>query len=239
MIAARIAALWGAEAVADFLRPSVFHVTAVWRRPEGPPAVLRINADTPKSATDRFSLEIARARADAIVATGQILRDEPEERFAIADAEIQAWRRTTFGDTPTTLAVLTSGRAIDFDHPAFHAEHLRPIVFTANARLEAPTNVEVIVDANASPRTLIAYLRRRCSRISIEAGPSASRLLYEAPLAVDELLLSTLVAERVPANTVGGDFFAEPELAARFAERSTPVVRTERGRTWRFERFSA
>lgn len=237
MSAARIAALWGADAAAAFARPAVYHVTAVWDRPDGPPAVLKINDDTPKSSTDRFALDVARARADAIVATGQILRDEPDEAYVVDDAELGAWRRATFGDAPTTLAILTSGRSIDFDHPAFGAAHLRPLVFTANDALVAPGHVEVVVRADASVRSLVEHLKREHRRIAIEAGPSTARELYDAPVGVDELLLSTLVAASVPENTVGGDFLDGDALAARFERRSSPVVREEHGRTWRFERY--
>ncbi len=236
MIDARIDALWGDGAARDFAAPAVFHVTAIGSA-DGAPVVLRINADTPRSETDRFALSVARARADAIVATGKILRDEPSERFAIQDPAIAQWRRDTFAAERATLAILTSGRAVDFAHPAFTAEHLAPVVFTSNPDLVGPPHVEVVHWPVPTLRAVIEHLSERGhERISIEAGPSAARALYDPPLALDELLLSE-VEGPLPTSVVGGAFFGAAELRSCFAQRSAPVTRTEHDRTWRFVRY--
>jgi hypothetical protein len=60
-------------------REGVLHVTAVAglaRR------TLRIDEHTPKSLADTVALNLARARADAIVITGKLLRDEPALSYA-------------------------------------------------------------------------------------------------------------------------------------------------------------
>lgn len=236
MIGARIDALWGEGAAEAFRAPAVFHVTAVGAH-EGGPVVLKINEDTPKSATDRFALFVARARADAIVVTGQILRDEQNEDFTISDEDVRAWRRSTFGAAPTTLAVITSGRDIDFDHPAFSTPGLAPLVFTSHRSLVAPRGIEVVHHEAPTPRALVAALHARGRvRISIEAGPTTARRLYDAPLALDEVLLSMVEGPLAP-SVVGGAFFDAVALDERFAARSPTVTRVEHGRTWRFSRY--
>jgi len=60
-------------------RPAVSHSTAVWRADEDQPVLsIRINEHSPKSELDFLALHIGRARADAIIITGKILREEPE-----------------------------------------------------------------------------------------------------------------------------------------------------------------
>ena len=55
----------------------VIHPTAQWRAPDDRYVTLRLNADTPTSRHDRFALNLSRARADALITTGKILREEP------------------------------------------------------------------------------------------------------------------------------------------------------------------
>ena len=56
----------------------VLHVAAVWETPDGRYRTLRVGEGAIRSASDAVVLSAARARADAIVTTGRILRDEPE-----------------------------------------------------------------------------------------------------------------------------------------------------------------
>ncbi|MEM9491879.1 MAG: hypothetical protein AAGC55_22225, partial [Myxococcota bacterium] len=119
----------------------VVHVTAVWARDH---LTLRINAETPRSEWDWFALNAARARADAIITTGKILREEPEVSHAIqgpgrAAEGLTEWRRQVLGKTePPYLLVLTSGRGLpergrlaDW-HPALRGA-TRPILYTGSA----------------------------------------------------------------------------------------------------------
>ena len=86
--------LFGAVPIDD----GVVHVTALWAPPEGERRTLLIGEHSPKSDHDFFSLNLARARADAILVTGKILREEPTLRYDLQGAgelpaALAAWRR--------------------------------------------------------------------------------------------------------------------------------------------------
>ncbi|MBK8593593.1 MAG: dihydrofolate reductase family protein [Sandaracinaceae bacterium] len=182
-------------------REGVLHVTAVAglaRR------TLRIDEHTPKSLADTFALNLARARADAIVITGKLLRDEPALSYAPgspgpAAPAMADYRRQLGRDARPWLVVLTRGAGLPLTHPVFHDGHTRPLIHAPAAAAEALRAVapcEVLgSDGEASLAGLVAALRARGARtISFEAGPSTTRELYtgDAPL-LDELCLSAFL----------------------------------------------
>ena len=100
-------------------RPRVSHSFAAWESAEGAPlTTILINEHSPRSELDWLSLHIARARADAIVITGKILRDEPSLSFDLrADARwgdaLLSWRKERWGITePPWLLILLGVIAI-------------------------------------------------------------------------------------------------------------------------------
>jgi riboflavin biosynthesis pyrimidine reductase len=227
-------------------RAGVVHVTAVWEPPEGGALVtLAIGPDTPRSEHDAFVLSLARARADAIVTTGKMLRDEPHTRYDLsgpADA-LAAWRRERAGcDVPPWLLVLTSGRDVPLDHPALHGAP-RPIVYTtrqsaaALAPAVAGTRIEVVGVDSPSARSAIDHLRagRGAKLVSIEAGPTTSRALYDDPVAVDELMLSVYAAPELDRRVRGKPLLSHAELAARLPHATEPVEVSEPSGPWRFQ----
>lgn len=86
--------------------------------------VIAIGPHSPPSATDRFVLGAARARSDALVTSGAVLRAEPRlvHRLAETVAEesgLRAWRQHRLGRSrPPQLIVLTREGEIPVDHPA-------------------------------------------------------------------------------------------------------------------------
>src|SRR5262249_32038885 len=153
-----------------------------------------------------FLLLTARARADAIVATGEILRRERQlVHEPLANAGLAAWRRSVLGDAdPPLSVVLTRGLALDFEQPLFRAA-TQGLIFTgaAAARRLGPRprrNLEVVGPPAPSLRAALAFLRgeRGCRTIDVEAGPSSTAELYEDPLAVDELMLSIYEEKPLP-----------------------------------------
>lgn len=232
----RIAALYG---VPLHHAGGVVHVASVWTE-AGQPRVIRIGPAAPPCATDRFVLDLARARADAIVLTGRILRDEPELAYTFAGesaASLSAWRRVLLGKRdPPRIVVLTSGRAIDFTHPTFRTA-TRPLVFTSNAaRLDPPPHVELVRVPEPSLHAAIAWLRRDgATTITIEAGPSTALALWDDPVVVDELMLSVYEGSLHPSAR-GLPFLAPFALAAR-ARCVASTRRDESSGSWRFERW--
>jgi riboflavin biosynthesis pyrimidine reductase len=210
----------------------VLHVVAVH---EGADArsVIRIGALAPKSATDFFALELARARVEAIVITGAILRAEPELRYALS-SELAAYRGELGLTRPPCLVVLTGGD-IPLDHPAL-AGPARPIIFTSSEAapaLRARTAIEIVGVPAPSARRALAHLRdeRGHRSISVEAGPTTAVPLYADPCAIDELALSVFTGE-LDLGARGGRFLDERELERRF-DRVSVEVEAE----WRFERW--
>jgi len=119
-------------------RPAVSHSTAVWRADEDAPVTsIRINEHGPKSDLDFLALHMGRARADGIIITGKILREEPELTYDLradprwGDALVD-WRERRWGlSEPPWLLILTGRGDIDFDHPVFHG-WVKPLIFTTD-----------------------------------------------------------------------------------------------------------
>lgn len=214
----------------------VVHVTALYTEPNGALHSLRICPSSPKSPHDFFALQLSRARADAIVITGQILRDEPTLRFELPEALV-SWRARRH-DTPPKLLVLTSGQSIDLAHPALDGTWASPVIFTgteAATRIRPNASFGVVGHPEPSIETAIAWLRDEGARtITIEAGPSTSRVLHEAGH-VDQLVLS-IFRGPVAAEARGPRLFAdEAEVWRRLGTGTPPVIVDAGGGTWSFQ----
>jgi riboflavin biosynthesis pyrimidine reductase len=226
----------------------VLHVASVWRDAEGEARVLRIGPKAPKSRHDAFLLSLARARAEALVSTGRILREEPALTHGLRGppelrAALAAWRRErlVLAHDPWLL-VLSSGRALDSMHPAFHGA-VRPLLFVPSAAAAglrdrfAATEARVASVPQPSLRLALDHLRRLgARRITIEAGPTTARALYDDPPRVDELWLASYAGAPPPREAIGAPFVADDRLAAVLPDASEPCEREETSGPWRFER---
>lgn len=222
----------------------VIHVVAVCKRPDNGLSVLKIRPESPKSEADFFSLSLARARADAIVTSGRILREEPDLTHALPE-ELAGWRRSERGKPLAPIsAVLTSGRDLDLDHPLFR-QSAHALIFTsleATARLAegaASRGIELVGSDNPDLIGLLDFLRRdkRALTVSLEAGPSTVLPLYaRSPVVVDELMLSIFHGS-VPDELFGPAFLSVKELEALFSIRSVEQTLEETSGRWSFRRF--
>lgn len=226
----------------------VLHVASAWRAGDGALRVLRIGPKTPRSSHDAFLLALARARAEAIVTTGRILREEPALTHGplgppALRAALAAWRRERLVlALDPWLLVLSSGRSLDPAHPAFHAP-LRPLLFVPAAAATglrerfAETDVRVVSVPAPDVRLALDHLRRLgAKRVTIEAGPTTARALYEEPVRVDELWLATYEGERPDEGVIGEPFVDDARLAEALPAASQPVARDEPSGRWRFSR---
>lgn len=226
----------------------VLHVASVWRGDDGAARVLRIGPATPRSRHDRFLLALARARAEAIVTTGRILREEPALTHgpvgpAPLRAALEAWRRERLAlEAPPWLLVLSSGRGLDPAHPAFHGA-ARPILFVPAAAAAGlrdrfgATEVGIATVPAPSLRLALDHLRDLgARRITIEAGPTTARALYEAPVAVDELWRASYRGPRPDDGVIGESFASDARCEAALPLGTRPVVREEASGAWSFER---
>lgn len=226
----------------------VLQTVSVWRDPRGAAHVLRSGPRTPRSRSDSFLLALGRARAEAIVTTGKILRDEPGVTHAVFGAPamraaLLAWRRERLVlALDPWLLVLSSGRGLDPAHPAFHAP-LRPILFVPAAAATglrerfAETDVRVVAPPAPSLGAALDHLRRLGARhITVEAGPTSTRGLYEDPVGIDELWLSTYAGSPPDPEVIGEPFADDAALVAALPGASTAVERDEASGPWRFER---
>jgi len=229
------------------IRPAVSHSFAAWSSAEDAPlTTIRINEHSPKNELDFLALHIARARADAIIITGKILREEPELAYDLrsdprwGDA-LASWRLRRWGlCDPPWLLILTSGRDLDFEHPIFHG-WARPIIFTSDraaTRRLADAPCPVVRDDAPDLRRAIHHLQvsRDCDCVSIEAGPSTVRSLYERPMVVKELLLSVYVEASLDELAKGPPLIKLSEVRAMFRTETSANHRSQ-GQHWSFHRL--
>jgi len=228
-------------------RPAVSHSAAVWRADEDEPVTsIRINEHGPKSDLDFLALHIGRARADGIIITGKILREEPTLTYDLrADPRwgdaLVSWRERRWGLTdPPWLLILTSRGEIDFDHPVFHAD-VRPLIFTtdrAASRKLAAASCPVVADESPSIQRAIQHLHvtRECDCVSIEAGPSTARVLYERPMLVKELLLSVYLEASLDERAKGAPLVKLSDVRRLF-HSETSATHRESGKHWSFHRL--
>ena len=239
-VRARIDALYGGHELEQC--EGVVHVAAVfadgdtWR-------VLKIGEGAPQSATDGFVLALARARADAIVVTGKILRDEPQLRYALDGeygSDLLAWRRDVLHrSSPPALLVLSRSLDIDPHHPALHG-WAAPIVITSQEGAARAGDLGVRVVGLPEPSLLaaIAWARTRlfARTITIEAGPSTARTLYEDVSPVLDELMVSIAEGPVAASARGGALVSVARVRARLPIATADTVVHEPSGPWRFVR---
>lgn len=228
-------------------RPLLSHSIAVWRANEDTPLVtIRINEHSPKSDLDFLALHIGRARADAIVITGKILRDEPELSYDLhADSRwgeaLTHWRQCRWGLLePPWLLILTDSGEFDLRHPVFSG-WARPVIFTNDrtaTRKLAAAPCPVISDESPDINRAIQHLQLayECECISIEAGPSTVRSLYKRPMPVKELLLSVYLESSLDERAQGDTLIKLSEVRAMF-RTETSATHREGEQHWSFHRL--
>lgn len=229
------------------LSSGILHPAAVWQDGGGRLVTIRIGPSSPRSALDSFSLNLARARADAIVTTGKNLRSEPDLLHDLQGpghlpGALEAWRRERLGKHgPPISLILTTGKELDFTHRLFQGG-TKVLVFTTNeaakglkAEAEA-AGAEIVGEAEPSIRSALRFLRRRGAQtVAVEAGPSTSGELYRAPVVVDEALLSVYGAPDLAAELQGGELPGWQQLSAQFKGASGCAPAQEK--LWTFYRF--
>jgi hypothetical protein len=228
-------------------RPAVSQSFAAWRAaPNQPLTTIEINEHGPKSELDWLALHISRARADGIIITGKILRDEPNLTYTLrADprwgSALESWRELRWGlFDPPWILILTRRGDIDFEHPVFHGWG-RPLIFTTDrtaTRKLAAAPCPVVSDGAPDIRRAIQHLQlaRDCECVSIEAGPSTARELYERPMAVKELLLSVYLEPSLDPRAQG-DPLAELSAIRSLFHNETSATHRDAGRHWSFYRL--
>lgn len=209
--------------------------------------VIRIGEHAPKSAWDFFLLNLARASADVIVTTGKILRDEPALRYDLEGppgviGALHAYRDFRANKPARAdVVVLSSGRDLDLSHPTFRG-WARPVLAlpddATRARRDAEAaGIEVRTFATLSLRSLVGALTSEGRTVSIEAGPTSARALYDVPVAVSSLWLSRFEGD-VVSEARGEPFIADDVLEARLGNALSDVRIVEPSGTWRFRRYT-
>jgi riboflavin biosynthesis pyrimidine reductase len=228
-------------------------------------AVLAIGPASPASATDRFILGLARARADFILTSGSVLRAEPDLVHAFSedaklDQALRTWRRRVLEcDGEPSLVIVSYSGDIPLKHPSLGASRAG-IVWTAkHGRNRLGSSVshfkveEGIVESSQGEQRegpeigqslgrLIEFLRTRHSAktILIEAGPTLSQAFYVRPaadsLCLNELLLSRFEGD-VPPEALGPSFVSEETIGEVFPNPCTRTTIREPSGRWHFERY--
>lgn len=221
------------------LAARAIHVAAVWEASASTRRFLNIGPGSPESGTDRFILELARARADAVLTTGAILRAEPSTTHAIETPSLRAFRREVLGKpAPPVSVVLTSGRGLDPGHPVLSSEGGALLLVPERARLPARLDLPVLRASELDAVRAVALMLERFGTVALEVGPSVSAALYEAdPVGIDELLLSVYLEPRLAPRYRGGRFPAPDVVARSLSLAAVPRVERESSGRWRFERY--
>jgi riboflavin biosynthesis pyrimidine reductase len=244
----RVVKIYGTDLRGD---RGVIHVMSVWAESARNLVALRIGSETPRSETDTFVLNVARARADAIVTTGKVLRDEKDLTHEFrGDNDLKkafaSWRKQRLDKPePPISLVLTSGRELDLDHPLFGCSTL-PMVFTSQEGSEliresaARRGVDVVSRPEPSLRDAITTLREKhgAENIVIESGLTTSRSLYETPVLLNELMLSIYSGSRLPKSAKGKHFSSVPQLGLIFPLAGSTFQSDEESGRWIFRRFT-
>lgn len=234
----------------QYLGTGVLHVTSVWRKDPDTHLSIRIGPESPTSDIDQLALQLARARADAIVTTGRILRLEPDLNHSIQGPGrlpqgLADWRTKRMGKhKPAASLVMTSGRDLPLGHPIFKGPG-RVLIYTDSKGAwnvesrAADAGVEVVADDSPTPQKAIDVLRAQlgCATISIEAGPTVSRRLYEPPMKVDELLLSVYRGSNLSPKARGLRHIPPRDLERLMTRVSGPFVDADQEPHWEFHRY--
>jgi riboflavin biosynthesis pyrimidine reductase len=223
----------------------VVHVVSATRAPDGLLHVLSIGPHAPRSQTDFLVLQLCRARADAVLTTARILRKEPELSLSFTGpfAHALTQLRATLHPRQLTCAILTRSGDLPHPHPLFD-DAVHKLVLcredktrSLGQRLGSRPDVEVLPLTPATPRAALALLRARGDQaISIEAGPSTVRELYQAPAAIDELWLSRAELPALDARAIGGALPPDDVLFDGLRCVADTPCQEESG-PWRFQRY--
>jgi riboflavin biosynthesis pyrimidine reductase len=255
-VARELTALYG---TAEPPRPGVLHVMHVARDAQGRLAALRIGApSTPKSETDFFVLNAARAHADAVLTSAENLRREPGLSHALqgpwAEALARYRRETLRKQAPLTCAILTRTGDLPFAHPVWDDGSTKIVFMPASAissslsltlsqvrgeregRGDPPPAPRIVQLPDLDAVSAAQWLRANgASLVSVEAGPRSVRSLYEAS-AISELWLTHWQSVSADAE------FAGPLPADETLFRELVLLgsseRSEHGHSFRFERWS-
>ncbi len=225
----------------------VLQVMACHRR-DGALLALATGEGAPRCDEDAFALALARARADAIITTGAILREEPAlshapEASTDHGEAMAAWRSANGRQRPATTVVMTRSRDIDLDHPVFHGNN--PVLVFTNESAPPSFGIELaarggmlITEAEPTLQRCIARLQQTGSAaITVEAGPSTAAKLFEPPVLIDELLLTTLDAAALDPAYVRGELIREDALATRLRSTGPAYEARDGDHTWRLQRW--
>jgi hypothetical protein len=217
----------------------VVHVAAVASAPGGHLPVLATGSGAPATATDAFALEAARARVDAIVTTGEILRREAKLSHELS-RESAAWRREVLGsDRPALVVVLTRRPEEAVSHLALASGPRVVLTPSTRPATSSMAGIRVLERRFDSLAGALALLANECAArsISVEAGPHSARELYRPSPLVDELLLSIYEGPPLAPAASAGEFATAAEIGAVFGAPVHEHVEAAGGIPWRFRRY--
>ncbi len=111
-------------------------------------------------------------------------------------------------------------------------------VSSLRAMVHAAAPCPVVADQAPDIRRAIQHLQvsRECESVSIEAGPSTARSLYERPRAVNELLLSVYLEPTLDERAQGAPLITLSEVRQLFRSETSATHR-ENGRHWSFHKL--
>ncbi|MCH7568894.1 MAG: dihydrofolate reductase family protein [Nanoarchaeota archaeon] len=209
--------------------PAILHVAAVYLDPsDGKYKVIKVdNKNAPRSDHDSFALNLARARVDAIITSGQVVRLEKGLTHALqgpAPQGLQNYRSTTLDKPETPYSLILTRKVPDLEAEIFTSKATRPIIYTSTDSYnllqgnKALKDLGILVcDGGSSPEIegALEYLKiLGVASISMEAGPSVANPLYKNGL-VSELMLSVYRGD-IQKEVIGDEFISKEEIEKDF-----------------------
>jgi riboflavin biosynthesis pyrimidine reductase len=224
----------------------VTQISAGVRQRDGRLQVLRIGqTETPRSEHDFFALSLCRARADAVLTSGENLRREPELSHALTGPHaraLRALRESAHKTEPLRCAILSRSGDLPLDHPVWE-DGTTKLVFTApeheaQVRFRLAQRARVVGLPDLHPRRVIAWLKQEGAQtVSVEAGPRTLAQLYEGPRVIDELILSRYGENHVPESVLGAALPEDSRLFAGLSCLHEATIQETNG-TWIFQRWA-
>ena len=252
-VESELSSLYGSE---PLITRGTVHVVHVARGPNGVLHALRVGSlNAPHSPTDFFVLNVCRARADVLLTSAENLRREPTLQHQLQGPWAEAlgrYRSHTLGKAgPPVCAILTRSGELPEQHPFWGdgtsklllcpSEKQHELALRFQSPLARPgarfdQRAQVIGLPALDARSACSFLHAHgYPLVSVEAGPSTARALYDAPAQVDELLLTHWQDAPVSAELAG----PLPPDGALFQGLSLcgSSTRGEAGQRFRFERW--
>lgn len=215
------------------LTHGITHVTLLHSNNNKIYNTVKTNEWSPKHVFDTLMLNLCRSSVDAIIVTGETIRNEPQLTMNLFGSHrhiLQQYRHDVLCkyDRPDIVVMTRDQNSIDKHHPLLHTQH-KVIYYTCH-----------------EPNSLLHCIQQYQSQynsISIESGPNTTLPLYESiindknnSITIDTLLLSlyngTLQSDQLVHTKNTTEFQLTEQIIHKLFPRSNCIDTDDK--QWKF-----